>query len=347
MKTKNHFVSKCYLEMWENSNRNIQVYKKLITDKNEALWREKKSSQIGYLNNFYIVYDGESKDDNEQYSDKFEDIFNNTYENRLKKILKKIDDEKELENAEWTTIFKFISVQRFKTIDGFLRIKEISSKKFEKTIKSAVNKINKEIRAGTSLTHSLENKSDLKLPIFIESRIVRERHLDLKIVYINGRSVWLNCLDRLINSHYKFLQKHTWSLVKAPLNKEWITSDNPVITLNYYNIDNYDFKGGLNSLNSNIIVPLSPKFLLFTQIGVKMPLVWGASIDFYELIIKLICENATVSIFCRNKNNLVNKYVDRNVDKSAHEYYLNLGKYLFEDYKEKEVSILKKYCEKE
>lgn len=90
MKTRNHYVTKCYLKMWENSDRNIQVYKKIVSNENEALWRKKKLSQIGYLNDFYIVYDGQSKDNSEQYSDNFEEIFNKTFENRLGRILKKL-----------------------------------------------------------------------------------------------------------------------------------------------------------------------------------------------------------------------------------------------------------------
>ncbi len=328
--------------MWENSDRNIQVYKKIVVNENEALWRKKKVSQIGYLNDFYIVYDGQSKDNSEQYSDNFEEIFNKTFENRLGRILKKIDDGRDLENKDWTTLFKFISVQRYKTLDGYLRIQQLSTDKMEEIIPNVIKNLEQGILAGElSSTEPIVNANKIALPLDVELGAKREGNIDLKVSFVSGRNCWLNQLIRLMDRLYISLEKHSWSLVKAPLNKEWITSDNPVITLNYYNKDHYDFNGGYDSPNAHIIVPISPKYLLFTQIGVKSEPVWQADMEFYEKIIKFICENATISIFSRNENKLVEKYSKRKVNDKIN----NLGRTLFEEYQEKEVPVLKKNYE--
>lgn len=324
--------------MWENSDRNIQVYKKIVSNENEALWRKKKLSQIGYLNDFYIVYNGQSKDNSEQYSDNFEEIFNKTFENRLGRILKKIDEGRDLENKDWITLFKFISVQRYKTLDGYLRIQQLSIEIMEEILPT----LEQAILAGNfSSPRPMENITTIALPFDIEIGKEKDGYMNLLVKFISGRNCWLNQLIRLMDRLYISLEKHSWSLVKAPLNKEWITSDNPVITLNYYNKDHYDFNGGYDSPNANIIVPISPKYLLFTQIGVKSESVWQADMEFYEKIIKFICENATFSIFSRNENKLVEKYSKREVNNQIN----NLGRTLFEEYQEKEVPVLKKNYE--
>jgi len=52
----------------------------------------------------------------------------------------------------------------------------------------------------------------------------------------------------------------------------WITSDDPVIKLNYFNPEKYDFKGGWGSKGTEILFPITPNHLMYTKIGERPPL---------------------------------------------------------------------------
>jgi len=70
-------------------------------------------------------------------------------------------------------------------------------------------------------------------------------------------------LDKTLN----VLLTHSWGILKPPDDLLWFTSDDPVVKLNYYNESKCDFGGGWGNPGSEIMLPLSPRHLLFTHIG--------------------------------------------------------------------------------
>jgi hypothetical protein len=80
---------------------------------------------------------------------------------------------------------------------------------------------------------------------------------------------------------------------------EWVTSDNPVIKLNYYTPGVYDFNGGWGNEGTEIIFPLSPSLLLYTQVGKKDKIV-DISKEFSMMLNRIIVENAHRYIFALN-----------------------------------------------
>ena len=65
----------------------------------------------------------------------------------------------------------------------------------------------------------------------------------------------------------KVLHGHKWAILKAPARLGWFTTDDPVIGLDFRSESHYDFGGGWNRARGNILFPLSPRHLVFTQIG--------------------------------------------------------------------------------
>src|SRR5207245_1244159 len=78
-----------------------------------------------------------------------------------------------------------------------------------------------------------------------------------------GRDLWIASLRHLLTGAANILCGHNWSIVSPDGEEQWITSDHPVLRLNYNTAENYDFGGGWGNPGSEIIMPLSPRYLLY------------------------------------------------------------------------------------
>lgn len=128
-----------------------------------------------------------------------------------------------------------------------------------------------------------------------------------------GRKTWLLAIRHLLTKTYKVLLNHNWNLVKAPPGISWLTSDNPVIKLNYYGNNEYDFKGGWGNNNTDILFPLSPKYLLHTQIGSKEHLA-NCSSELAKTINRYIAEHAYRIVFSEKPIKNIETFRKRLVD---------------------------------
>jgi hypothetical protein len=144
----------------------------------------------------------------------------------------------------------------------------------------------------------------------------------LKLETVVGRSLWLWSLKRLLTETYKALQAHQWTIVRPPLKMSWVTSDNPVVKLNYYGEGRYDFKGGWGRKGTEILMPLGPQHLLCTQIGVRLPWLKGDRVPepLAHNLQKFIIENAHRYIYAATADPLVAEIRPRVVDATAFQF---------------------------
>lgn len=56
-----------------------------------------------------------------------------------------------------------------------------------------------------------------------------------------GRSLWLWSLKHVLTKSLDVLHQHRWTILRSPPEVEWLTSDSPVVRLNYHDAQNYDF----------------------------------------------------------------------------------------------------------
>jgi hypothetical protein len=113
----------------------------------------------------------------------------------------------------------------------------------------------------------------------------------------------------------KALLDHRWSILCAPDDLNWFSSDDPVVRLNYHSEDKYNFDGGWGSKGTEIFLPLSPRHLLYTRIGYRPPergfvLPRVAA----EFIRRAIAEHAHRNIFSNLPNEDIPKLRPRHVD---------------------------------
>jgi len=137
----------------------------------------------------------------------------------------------------------------------------------------------------------------------------------LKGETISGRGLWLFGIRHLLTQTASVLIKHQWTILKPPADINWFTSDDPVIRLNYYNHDKYDFSGGWGKPGTEILLPLSPRHLLYTQVGKRPPRRGDIlSRERTEMMRRFIAEHAHRMIFAKETDNDVPKLRPRIVN---------------------------------
>jgi hypothetical protein len=135
-----------------------------------------------------------------------------------------------------------------------------------------------------------------------------------------GRRLWLNEVRRLMAGPIRAAALgHEWSIVEPADDSTWVTSDHPVVRLNYYHSDGrYDLEGGWGRRNGNIVMPLSPRHMLYTQVGDRQPRRFTLDRNLTALLRKVQVESALDDVFADAPSRDVVMFRRRVVDADAY-----------------------------
>jgi len=141
----------------------------------------------------------------------------------------------------------------------------------------------------------------------------------LKTETVVGRATWIWGMRHIRENTLNRLNEHKWVILSAEDDLPWFTTDDPVVRLNFRHPGDYNFKGGWQVPNTNIFLPLSPKHLLFTQVGSKSPYERGEFLprDQAVMLRRMIAEHAHRYIFSPFKDPDISCYRARHVDAEA------------------------------
>lgn len=82
--------------------------------------------------------------------------------------------------------------------------------------------------------------------------------------------------------------------------EEWPLTDHPVLRLNYFSPGEFDFGGGWNKPGSELMMPVSPRHLLYVQVGKKIQNRITFPFQITRLIQEMIVRKAHRWIFSKN-----------------------------------------------
>lgn len=310
----NHFVPQMYLEAWKNENNKIWTYDLLVSNDKCNLWKEKSTKSIASQQDFYIMLKKkEEADDIEKYT-------NEKFETPASKPLKKAVEGKELLEDDWKAIINYIGCQIVRTPAFVSKMLDISKNKLKDTFQQTISEIEKK----------LNNMSLEELKNYSKSKVYRENNemFPLKIVdtgvncgdkslvkveTVIGKSYYLQGMMHLLSETIGVLHKHEWRIINLDDKVKIPTSDDPVICLNYYADDTYDFGGGWNNIGSEIIFPISPSKLIYTKVGEK-DIQFELNYDLSMKIKTMIVEHAHRRIFSIDKERWITKVRKRYVN---------------------------------
>jgi hypothetical protein len=101
----------------------------------------------------------------------------------------------------------------------------------------------------------------------VQTALPEEKKVQITAKIVVGRGMWFYTMKHMLTKSLRFLHRHKWTILEAPNGLDWFTSDDPVVCLNFRSEADYDFEGGWGTKGTKIFLPLSPRHLMFTEIG--------------------------------------------------------------------------------
>ncbi|WP_059051380.1 DUF4238 domain-containing protein [Paenibacillus senegalimassiliensis] len=255
----NHYVPQFYLKNWSEDGKNLNVYNILVSNGNVPLWSKKAIKHQAYYRDFYTRdVDGDEKDDIEQW-------FSNEFESPVKEVIEKVKTNSRLRKMDWQHLIKFMAAQQLRTPAKLNELLARWRTEMPSLFQGELEKIIEKMEKPGFIPPQINSNLDTNLfPIKVK---LEEKSGVITVNSIVGKSMYLFGLKYVLKNTIHILNNHQWHIVHAPDEIEWPTSDDPVICLNFYNENNYNFEGGWGKKNGEIIFPLTPKHILYTQIG--------------------------------------------------------------------------------
>ena len=312
----NHYVPRLYLKHFASESGYLCRYRTLVSKPTVPEWKRVNIGGVGYQSHLYTraLAHGDS--------DEIEQWLNRDFETPAESSLSKAVNGERLEKEDYRLLVRFLAAQIVRTpaflIENLPRWREAAASQLE----DASQNLRKELERARVTGQPIESE---RFPNseYYPIRVTREPSADGKSVVIKtetvvGRGTWIFAMRHILTSTLDRLADHRWTILSAEDDLPWFTTDDPVVRLNFRNPSDYDFKGGWGVAKTNIFLPLSPKHLLFTQVGEKsyqrgeiLPR------DLAIMLRRMIAEHAHRYIFSPSKDPAIPQYKPRVVNGEA------------------------------
>ena len=299
LRKNNHYVPKLYLKQWA-SNGKIPTYRLLVPNDKCTLWKDHSINGIAFHQHLYTYVAAQGE------TDEFERWLDREFENPAEESIGRVINEQRLTTQHWHKLIRFLAAQDVRTP---VRLKEFLTRQsrtleplLNETLSSSIAKLEKAAQFGVRL--ATPEDTDLS-PFKITIERDGEGCGTIRAETVVGRRLWLHCCRNILSNTISHLMTHRWTILHAPHGITWPTSDNPVIRLNFESPTQYNFHGGWGRKNGNILLPLSPKHLLFTQVGSRsFPRGQTLNEDLALLVRQMIIEHADRYVFAHEESDI-------------------------------------------
>lgn len=297
-----HYVSRGYLRAWTSADGRLWTYRTLVSHGAVPVWRQSSPKGVAYHTHLYTrIVAGRETDDFEKWLD-------SEIETPAAQPLQKATSGGRLTPDDWSRLVQFAAAQDVRTParyqEQLQRWRKTLPGIMEESLREAMDELDAMRKRGERVPVVQENWSkDAPVRVEILKRKAGEHSSYVKAEVTPGRGFWLWQMKHLLEKTARVLHQHRWTILKSPEGVAWFTSDNPVLRLNFNSLSEYDFGGGWGSPGTDIMLPLSPKHLLYTRVG-KRPPMRGEALkpEHAALVRRFMAENAHRMIFAEGRD---------------------------------------------
>ena len=310
-----HYVPQAMLRRWSDDGTHLYAYRILVSSPKVQEWRRKSIRGLARQSDLYTVFGGgEELDD-------FERWLSSNYEQPGLEAIDKLVRRAQLTPSDWRSMARLVAAQDVRTplsfIESMRRWNQQIPEILDRTLQESINRLEEASAKGVAL-HLTSEQSEFSnlLEINIEPPAVPGSDLaSVQATVPIGRRFWVTSMRYLLTGAAETLCRHRWSVIEPADDQEWPLTDHPVLKLNYYRPGQYDFDGGWGNPGSEIMMPVSPRRLLYVQVGKKNPNRLSFPPRHTSLIQQLLVKRAHRWVFGRRREHWVADVRPRTVDR--------------------------------
>lgn len=311
----NHYVPCLYLRRFADAGEKLSVYRTLVSHPRVPLWKSSSLRGAGYLRHLYtrIVAD--------QETDEIERWLEHDFETPAADAIARATSGAQMKAKDWKLLARFVAAQIVRTPAHFVKLMPRWRRDVPSLLNSVLVDVKEQITSGAALNSSTREANFSEyIPVRVSTSPAPDgEHAQIAATVGVGRSLWHFEMRRLLcGPTIRHLENHRWSILQPSEGLSWFTSDDPVILLNYYPDTSYDFNGGWGNPGTEILCPLSPRHLLYAQVGSNPP---GRgeilSVDLTRSFRQLFAEHAFRTIFASHPDPDVPQMRPRIADAAA------------------------------
>jgi hypothetical protein len=313
MHRDNHYVSRGYLKRWAFDGSKLWAYRVLVSHAAVPYWRKTSTRGVAYHEHLYtkIAASGES--------DEIERWLDSEFEAPAEQAIDKVISDRRLTPSDWKVLARFFAAQDVRTPARLVENLERWAGWLPELIQDSLTESVAQLEAMTPTERTARPKA-ISVHDDLPFRVSVERSKDetgglLKGEMVSGRALWIWGMRHLLTKSIEALYRHRWTILAPPEGETWFTSDDPVLKVNFNSLTDYTFGGGWGSVGTDLLLPLGPRHMLFTQIGKPVP-PRGTRMDAEKAMVirRLIAEHAHRYIFATTPDPFVPKVRPRTVD---------------------------------
>ncbi len=333
----NHFVPQLYLKNFATASGEVLEYRILVPHSSVSVWKPVSVAGTGYEKNLYTrIVRGEEKDDIEQW-------LNREFESPAKKPFEKVLNDIELTQSDWEILIRFLASQIVRTPAYLIKNLPLWNQMAPKVLDECFKDVEDRLREAKA-----SNQKIIRDPVprtgYFPMRIERkdlpgEKKVQFTANMVVGRGLWFYSMKHMLTNTLKVLYKHKWTILEAPARLRWFTSDDPVICLNFRSESDYDFGGGWDRARATILFPLSPRHLMFTEIGASSYPRQVPSCYHARLFRRMIAEHAHRRIYSLAEDGKIPQLKPRVVDAVAFQNETTVWRAWYEDQSSAEQAL--------
>jgi len=292
-----HYVPQAILRRWSEDGIGVYAYRILVSNASVPEWKRRPIRGLAYQRDLYTSFAGNRE------ADAFERWIAEEFEQPGLAAIEAVVAGRHLKPDNWRCLARFVAAQDVRTplsyFESMKRWDQEMPAILDNTLAEAVIKLQAAKDQGIKLeTKSKPNPFD---GLFrVKTELPTDPASDQAFLHAEvtlGRPMWIASMRHLVTGAANVLSNHRWSVAGPYGKEEWPLTDHPVLRLNYYEPGRYDFCGGWNNPGSELIMPMSPKLLLYVQVGKKVPNRFNFSSEKTRLLQGLLAQRAHRWIF--------------------------------------------------
>ena len=292
-----HYVPMAILRRWSLDGTHVFAYRILVSSPKVPEWRRRSIRGLAYHRDLYTAFAcGQELDD-------FERWLASEYERPGLEAIDKLIRRARLTPEDWRRMARLVAAQDVRTPLSFIefirRWDHQPPEMLDRIIRESIQRLEEAKTKGVILNEQSERSefSD-HIEVAIEPPAVPgSDQAMVRAAFPVGRRLWIATMRYLLTGAAETLCRHRLSVAEPDGDAEWPLTDHPALRLNYYKPGHYDFRGGWGNRGSEIMMPVSPRHLLYFQVGSKVANRFTFSEDHTMLVQRLLVERAHRWVF--------------------------------------------------